>query len=828
MGSSNSKSNKNVYEQFERKEIDVLEQQQQPAEKTTTNQNDNLDCCICHPSSQTILNLDEQLLSLMKNTNNIRNIALISRCDFGKSTFISTLKDRFSIDSSNSNKNSNHDYLPIQLHDKEIHSTYLINLIDVPYTCRSHGFIPYFRLADSCIIVIDVVEGFSDIQSLIPLELMKQEYVEPSLFLNKLDRFLLELLLHPQDMHDSIRRLKEYVQIYDYKEQEYQELIKPEMIMFGSGLQGWAFTLKMFAAFYSAKFGVPTDKLVIRLWGDHFFDVEAKKWTKINVSMSGKPLVNGFTQFILQPLYQLAQAILNDRKEQISKMITSLKICLPEDCCKLKGKPLFIEIMQQFLPMDKALLDLIVNLPSPIQAQQQCASSIYTTNSDHDPCLKSMTECNPDGPIMMYISKMISLDPKSPKTYAYGRVFSGTLRKGISIRILDDTYSSETKNNKNNNKYKIKDIVFLKGSKAFKSIQECPSGNIIALEGMDQVLFKSGTITDNDTAHHISSMKMSITPVVKVSIDSVNPDCLHLLVNGLTSLCKSDPFVQFYKEEENGKLFLLATTEEHLEVSISDLIYSFNVPVKLSEPMVCFKESVYQESNSLSHSNISVKVQPLDPSLLNDDQNNNNNNNGNEKIHWNGSNIIENLTDIPSGPFLNSFIRAFNEICNQGVVTKEPLRNVHFTMYNSTPSTNEIKTSTKPKELLTACYLDAKPVLLEPIYLVEMKCEETMIQCITDIIIKRQGTIISTTPTPSLGNDNFLLQANIPVKNSLGLVCEIRCNSIGKVDPNMVFDRWEPIGMIGEQTTTNLAQEIRQRKGLSEKLPSLNEILNKT
>lgn len=63
---------------------------------------------------------------------------------------------------------------------------------------------------------------------------------------------------------------------------------------FGAGLQGWAFTLRHFARLYAAKFGVDEAKMMERLWGDHFYDAEAKRWTTRNVSASGGTLFGLF------------------------------------------------------------------------------------------------------------------------------------------------------------------------------------------------------------------------------------------------------------------------------------------------------------------------------------------------------------------------------------------------------------------------------------------------------------------------------------------------------------------------------------------------------
>ena len=43
-------------------------------------------------------------------------------------------------------------------------------------------------------------------------------------------------------------------------------------VAFGSGLMGWAFTLKQFAKIYSAKLGIDQDRLIEKLWGEWYFD----------------------------------------------------------------------------------------------------------------------------------------------------------------------------------------------------------------------------------------------------------------------------------------------------------------------------------------------------------------------------------------------------------------------------------------------------------------------------------------------------------------------------------------------------------------------------
>ncbi len=53
---------------------------------------------------------------------------------------------------------------------------------------------------------------------------------------------------------------------------------------FGSGLHGWAFTLKQFAEIYADKFKIEVPKLMKRLWGDQFFNAKVRELGGLSIS----------------------------------------------------------------------------------------------------------------------------------------------------------------------------------------------------------------------------------------------------------------------------------------------------------------------------------------------------------------------------------------------------------------------------------------------------------------------------------------------------------------------------------------------------------------
>jgi translation elongation factor EF-G len=78
----------------------------------------------------------------------------------------------------------------------------------------------------------------------------------------------------------------------------------------------------------------------------------------------------------------------------------------------LEGKPLLKIIMKKFLPAADALLEMIVlHLPSPVTAQKYRAETLYEGPID-DECGVGIRDCDPKGPLMLYVSKMVPTSDK--------------------------------------------------------------------------------------------------------------------------------------------------------------------------------------------------------------------------------------------------------------------------------------------------------------------------------------------------------------------------------------------------------------------------------
>merc|ERR1719191_2149553 len=359
-----------------------------------------------------------------------------------------------------------------------------------------------------------------------------------------------------------------------------------------------------------------------RLWGDSFFNAKKKTWTNV-MQPEGctEPLQRAFCQFIMGPIAQLMRAIMNDDKAKYEKMMTTLGITLKGDDKSLTGKPLMKRTMQIWINAADTLLSVIVSkLPSPVVAQKYRVENLYEGPLD-DTAANAMRACDPKGPLMMYVSKMVPTSDKG-RFYAFGRVFSGTIATGQKVRIQGPHYKPGTKEDLN-----VKNIqrTVLMMGRTTEQIADVPCGNTVALVGIDQFLLKSGTLTTVEDAHNIADMKYSVSPVVKVAVKVKDGKELPKLVEGLKKLSKSDPLV-VCTTEESGEHVIAGCGELHVEICLKDLREEYaQCEFTVGDPVVSYRETVTDESkvqclakSPNKHNRIYMRAVPLDEELANE------------------------------------------------------------------------------------------------------------------------------------------------------------------------------------------------------------------
>eukprot|EP00045_Choanoeca_perplexa_P008884 m.83698 g.83698 ORF g.83698 m.83698 type:complete len:841 (+) comp14657_c0_seq1:104-2626(+) len=833
----------------------------------------------------------DQIREIMGKRHNIRNMSVIAHVDHGKSTLTDSLVSKAGIIAGakagetrftdtrqdeqdrcitiKSTAISLYYELPVEdlkfITAKVEGNAFLINLIDSPgHVDFSSEVTAALRVTDGALVVVDAVSGVC-VQTETVLRQAISERIKPILFLNKMDRALLELQLEQEDLFQTFRRIVESINVIiaTYGDDEgpmgpIQVDVSRGTVGFGSGLHGWAFTLKQFATMYAAKFGTEVEKLMKRLWGDQFFNPKTRKWNK----SGGDGFIRGFNMFVLDPIFKVFDAVMNFKKEETAKLIEKLGIKLPVEERDLEGKPLMKVMMRRWLPAGDALLEMItIHLPSPVTAQNYRMEMLYEGPHD-DPAALGIKNCDPEAPLMMYISKMVPTSDKG-RFYAFGRVFSGKVATGMKARIMGPNYVPGNKADlflKN-----IQRTILMMG-RFIEPIEDVPCGNIAGLVGVDQFLVKTGTITNLDSAHNMKVMKFSVSPVVRVAVECKNASDLPKLVEGLKRLAKSDPMVQCIIEE-SGEHIVAGAGELHLEICLKDLEEDHaGVPLRKSDPVVSYRETVGDESSIMclskspnKHNRLYMKARPIGEELSGDIDDDKVSAKDDPKLRgryladtydWDvgearkiwcfgpegtGPNLV---VDVSKGvQYLNeikdSVVSGFQWATKEGVLADENLRGIRFDMHDVTLHADSIHRGAgqiipTARRVMFACMLTASPKLMEPVFLVEIQCPENAVGGVYSVMTRRRGVVFEENPIA--GTPMYQIKAYLPVNESFGFDSALRAGTGGQAFPQCVFDHWEAMNgdpLAEGSKEYEIVKRSRLRKGLSEEPFPLDKYYDK-
>ncbi|KAJ2008724.1 Cytoplasmic GTPase/eEF2-like protein (ribosomal biogenesis) [Coemansia thaxteri] len=297
---------------------------------------------------------------------------------------------------------------------------YLINVIDSPgHVDFASEVASAARLSDGALVLVDVVEGVCT-QTVSVLRQAWLENVQPLLFLNKMDRLIVDWQMTPSEAYVHMQQLIEQVNAvlagfwegdrlaedsrkleeakekwrethgddapmaewYLEEKDDSQIYFSPEQgnVLFGSAVDGWAFRVNHFAHVFAEKLGIPTPaKLQQLMWGSYFLDpknkhrvLTHKQLTKLYGPAKAATALPLFVQLCLLPIWQVYESVvLNHNQDKIEKVIAALELkVLPRDRRSKDRRVLLTAIMQGWLPLaQECMVAIVEQLPSPAAAQ---------------------------------------------------------------------------------------------------------------------------------------------------------------------------------------------------------------------------------------------------------------------------------------------------------------------------------------------------------------------------------------------------------------------------------------------------------------------------
>lgn len=348
----------------------------------------------------------------------------------------------------------------------------------------------------------------------------------------------------------------------------------------------------------------------------------------------------------------------------------------------------------------------------------------------------------------------------------YLRIYSGRLMAGADI------YNA-TKGKKE----KIARLLKMHANKR-ERIEQAGAGEIVAVVGL-----KDTTTGDTicDEAHPILLEQMEFyEPVISQAIEARTSADQEKLLPALTKLMEEDPTLKVRYDDETAQTVISGMGELHLDIIIDRLNREFNTHVNVGQPRVVYRETIRKpaevdsvfekELGDKKHfGHVRLRVEPAERGS------------GNEII-W--------KTEVEPPPFPAEYKPAITEgiqeALQSGVLGGYPVVDAKITIKGGSGREGEssllaykIAASTAVKD---AC-LQAAPVLLEPIMLVDVITPAEFVGEVIGDINSRRGEIQAITPRGPISE----VKAKVPLKALFGYSTDLRSATQGRAVFSMLF-----------------------------------------
>jgi len=713
----------------------------------------------------------------------------------------------------------------------------LVNLIDCPGHVDFNSEVSAaLRITDGALVVVDCVEGVC-VQTETVLRQALEEGVTPVLFLNKVDRAIGELQLSPEEAYVrfgcTIAAVNAIISEYN---EAFEVCPTKGTVIFGSGLFGWAFTLRSLAAARGMRCKSQ------HLWGEWYADAKANKIVKVPPSATDE---RTFVSQVLQPLYRLHTIAADGDESKLAAFAKRQGLTMPPAEARVKDTAR--ALLRKWLPCADAIVQTAAaHLPAPFTSQQVRATSLYD-GPESDLACQTMASCDPEGPLMVYITKLVPM-PEGKKLIALGRVFSGTARPGEKVTVIEPQYGQR-------HKAKITAVKIMMVDKML-DLDSAPAGALVGLLGIDRL----GTVTSDPEACALRALALKVSPVVSVAVSAKKKAETSRLVETLRHLAKTDMSLLLEHDDETGEHCLVGTGELHIESALHDLaeMLPSGLGFNAGEPAVRARETVGGQGeiclakSGNKHNRIYARAVPLSEEVESLLEQGALTNDTDEKqradllsaegwdrsearrkvLRISGSNILVDCTEgLNMQEVMEHLAAAFDSVMAGGVLTHSPTVGVRMEIHDGTRWHKE-RTHRGPAQMVEparrafmATLLTASTRLREPIFRVQVQVPEEMAEKVCSTLKQRRG-VITDYSVERLAT----VEAHVPVEQSFGLSGELRKVTAGYAFPQCEFCKWKEIPGDPLQPGTLASATVaktRARKKLPEKLPVASDLMDK-
>lgn len=412
------------------------------------------------------------------------------------------------------------------------------------------------------------------------------------------------------------------------------------------------------------------------------------------------------------------------------------------------------------------LLDtLILCLPSPVEMAR--ISPVRGQNPRDGK--ESERKVDEKEPFSAYVFKTIA-DPYAGKLSLF-RVYSGTLKADSSV--LNSTEGT---------KERIGQVFYLLGKKQVPA-QLLGPGEI----GVVAKLKETNTgDTLSDEAHPIIFEKVKFAePIISYAIAPKSKGDEEKVSSGLQRILEEDPTLRFHRDDETKEMLLSGMGQVHLEVTLERLKRKFGVEVMMKTPKIPYRETIKaaaktqgrykkQSGGRGQYGDCWIEIEPLS--------------------RGGGYEFVDKIVGgvIPQ-QYRPAVEKGVVETMKEGILAGYPVIDMRVTLYDGSyhsVDSSEMAFKIAGSMALKKAFMEARPVLLEPVMKVEVTTPDDALGAVIGDLNSKRGKVQGVEPQ---AGGNQKIASLVPMSEMLTYANQLQSLTSGRGLYSMEFSHYEEV-----------------------------------
>jgi elongation factor G len=317
-----------------------------------------------------------------------------------------------------------------------------------------------------------------------------------------------------------------------------------------------------------------------------------------------------------------------------------------------------------------------------------------------------------------------------------------------------------------------------------EDVETLYAGEIGALVGLKHTT-TGDTLSDGGRLVQLESIDFP-EPVISIAIEPKTKQDLEKMSIALGKLAKEDPSFSVKNDPDTGQTIISGMGELHLEILVDRLMREFKVEANIGAPQVAYREtirkSVKQEAKYVKqtggrgqYGHVVIEVSPLEPG---------------EGFKFENK-IVGGV--IPR-EYIPAVEKGIIEAMDNGIYAGYPVVDIKvalvFGSYHDVDS-SEMAFKVAGSMAIKEAVKKANPVLLEPIFSVEVTTPEEFMGDVMGDISSRRGKVVGM---ESFSRSNYqVIKAEIPLSEMFGYATDLRSKTQGRAEPVYLFSHYSQV-----------------------------------